>query len=40
LGGILFLNPGYAGREKIGADRSVAIAHCDGEGIRVEYLQL
>ena len=40
LGGILYLNPGYAGRQKFGADRSVAIAHCDGGGIRVEYVDL
>lgn len=40
LAGILYLNPGYAGQPKFGADRSVAIAHCDGDGIRVEYLDL
>jgi putative phosphoesterase len=40
LGGILYLNPGYAGRPKFGAERSVAIAHCDGDGIRVEYVKL
>jgi putative phosphoesterase len=40
LGGILYLNPGYAGRPNFGADRSVAIAHCDGGPIRVDYLEL
>jgi uncharacterized protein len=40
LGGILYLNPGYAGQPKFGADRSVAIAQCDGDGIRVEYVAL
>jgi len=38
IGGVLFLNPGYAGQPKFGADRSVAIADCDGDGIRVDYL--
>lgn len=40
LNGVLYLNPGYAGRPKPGTDRSVAIAHCSGDGIRVEYLEL
>jgi hypothetical protein len=40
LGGILYLNPGYAGQPRFGADRSVAIAQCDGDGIRVEYVEL
>ena len=40
LNGILYLNPGYAGRPKLGTDRSVAVAHCDGDGIRVEYIAL
>ena len=40
LGGVLFLNPGYAGRPKFGTVRSVAIADCDGAGIRVEWLEL
>jgi len=40
LKGILYLNPGYAGEPKFGATRSVAIAHCDGDGIRVEYVEL
>jgi putative phosphoesterase len=38
--GILFLNPGYAGRPRLGVGRSVALADCDGKGIRVEYLDL
>jgi len=40
LGGILYVNPGYAGQPKFGSQRSVAIAHCDGKGIRVEYFEL
>jgi hypothetical protein len=34
------LNPGYAGKPKPGAERSVAILHCDGKGIRPEFLPL
>ncbi len=40
LGGMLFLNPGYAGRPKFGAARSVAILHCDKKGIRPEFVAL
>lgn len=40
LDGMLYLNPGYAGRPKFGLERSVAILHCDKEGIKVEYLEL
>jgi putative phosphoesterase len=40
IGGILFFNPGYAGKPKFGAERSVAILHCDGKEIRAEYLPL
>ena len=40
LGGMLFLNPGYAGRPKFGATRSVAILHCDKKGIRPEFVAL
>ena len=29
--GVLFFNPGYAGKPKFGAERSVAILHLDGE---------
>jgi len=39
-GGVLYFNPGYAGRPKFGAERSVAILHCDEEGIRAEYAGL
>ena len=37
---ILFFNPGYAGKPKFGAERSVAILHCDKDEIRVEFLGL
>ncbi|MEJ0089544.1 MAG: metallophosphoesterase family protein [Limisphaerales bacterium] len=40
LGGILFLNPGYSGKPKFGTERSVAILHCDGKGIRHEFIPL
>jgi hypothetical protein len=40
LGGVLFFNPGYAGRPKFGAERSAALLHCNGTGIRAEYLDL
>jgi putative phosphoesterase len=38
--GILFFNPGYAGKSKLGAERSVAILHCDETGIRPEFIPL
>ena len=40
LDGVLYLNPGYAGRPKLGLERSVALLHCEENGIRVEYLDL
>jgi len=40
LGGILFFNPGYSGRPKLGTERSVAILNCDKNGIRHEFMYL
>ena len=40
LGGILFFNPGYAGKSRFGMARSVALLHCGAAGIRPEYLPL
>jgi uncharacterized protein len=40
LGGMLFFNPGYAGRPKFGAARSLAILHCDAKEIRAEFVGL
>ncbi|MGD0252613.1 MAG: metallophosphoesterase family protein [Verrucomicrobiota bacterium] len=40
IDGVLYLNPGYAGKPKFGAERSVAILHCDGKGMRPEFLPL
>jgi uncharacterized protein len=38
IGGALYLNPGYAGKPKSNAERSVAILHCPEMG--VEFLAL
>ena len=38
--GILFFNPGYAGKPKLGTERSVAKLHIDGTGIRHEFIPL
>ena len=40
IGGILFFNPGYAGRQRFELQRSVAILHCDAQNLRPEYLPL
>jgi uncharacterized protein len=40
LDGVLYLNPGYAGRPKLGVERSAAVLHCDEKGMRVEHLDL
>jgi hypothetical protein len=40
LNGIFFFNPGYAGKPKFGAERSVALLHLDGQGIRHEFIPL
>jgi predicted phosphodiesterase len=40
IGGILFFNPGYAGKPKFGAERSAAILHCDEKEVRAEFLPL
>jgi putative phosphoesterase len=37
---VLFFNPGYAGKPKFGAARSVALLHCDETGIRHEFVPL
>jgi putative phosphoesterase len=38
--GVLYFNPGYAGKSRPGADRSVAILHLSGDGIRHEFVPL
>ena len=40
IGGILFFNPGYAGKSRFGMERSVAILHCDEQTIRPEFFKL
>lgn len=40
IDGVRFFNPGYAGKPKFGAERSVAILHCEGKAIRAEFLPL
>lgn len=38
--GILYLNPGYAGKPRFSLERSVAILHLAEEGMRTEFLKL
>ncbi len=40
IDGALFLNPGYAGRQRFDLPRSVAVLHCDEKKLRAEYLPL
>lgn len=40
IGGVLFLNPGYAGKQRFALERSVAILHCDEIRMRVEFVPL
>jgi len=40
IGGVRYLNPGYAGRPKFGLERSVAILQCDGKGMAAEIIKL
>jgi len=40
IDGVLFLNPGYAGKPRLGLARSVAVLHCDPKGLRAEFLPL
>jgi putative phosphoesterase len=38
--GVLYFNPGYSGKPKLGADRSVGILHLDKGKIRHEFVLL
>ena len=40
INGIFYFNPGYAGKPKFGAERSVAILHCDQNGIQHKFIPL
>lgn len=40
IGGILFFNPGYAGKSRFGLERSVAVLNCQNGDIQWEYHSL
>lgn len=40
VNGVFFLNPGYAGKPKLGAERSVALLHWNGGDLRHEFVPL
>ncbi len=40
IGGVLFLNPGYAGKQRFALERSVAILDCGQKLLRPEFLVL
>ena len=40
MNGALFFNPGYAGKPKFGAERSVALLHLENGKIRHEFIPL
>jgi len=40
IGNILFFNPGYSGKPRLGLERSAAILHCEPAGLRAEWLPL
>ena len=40
IGGVLFFNPGSAGKPRFGRGRTAAILHCDESEIRPEFLPL
>ena len=40
IGGVLFLNPGYAGKQRFALERSVVILHGDEKGLRPELVRL
>ena len=40
IGGILYFNPGYAGKSRFGLERSVAILHCEQKQIRPQFFTL
>jgi putative phosphoesterase len=40
INGVLFFNPGYAGKARFNLPRSLALLHCDETGIRPEFLSL
>lgn len=40
IGTTLFLNPGYAGRQRFKLPRSVALLQCSADGLQVEFRSL
>jgi hypothetical protein len=40
IGTTLYFNPGYAGKHKLGLERSVAILHCARGAVQPEFLPL
>jgi uncharacterized protein len=40
IGQTLFLNPGYAGRQRFDQPRSVAVLHCENGVLRPEFIAL
>jgi uncharacterized protein len=40
INGVLYFNPGYAGKPRFRLKRSLAILHCNSEEIRPEFLVL
>ena len=40
IGGVLYFNPGYAGKSRFGMERSVAILDLSKKGIRPQFLEL
>ena len=41
MNGVLYLNPGYSGKPRLGTERSVALLHVDAQGgLRPEFVPL
>lgn len=40
VNGVLFLNPGYAGKPKLGTERSVSLLNWNGDDFRHEFIPL
>jgi len=40
IGRVLFLNPGYSGKEKYGVDRCVAVLNCENGEMKPEFFGL
>jgi putative phosphoesterase len=40
VNGIMYFNPGYAGKPKLGAERSIALLEVDEKGIRPKFIRL